>query len=97
MLFPAFDDSAKHVDAEYNPYQRNGNIYRPFQLRIFFTCGKAKEECYSGRCYNELPSPEMDPAKPVAEHPGLAQPLKRIINTRKNTVAYKGKDDRIGM
>src|SRR5690606_26941948 len=44
-----------------------------------------------------LPSPEMQFAELIAVHPGLAQPLKRVVHAHEDTIAHKGKDHSVGM
>ena len=45
MAFPSFNDGTEHIDTENNPYQRDGDIDRPFQFRIFLTGSLAQQKC----------------------------------------------------
>ncbi len=46
---------------------------------------------------NQLPTPEMDPARLVAKRRLFEQALQGIVNTHKNGVAHKCENHSIGM
>ncbi len=47
MAFPSFDNRAKHINAENDPDNGNGDVDRPFQFRVFLT---ACFTCPKGNC-----------------------------------------------
>ncbi|MNI19411.1 hypothetical protein D3C85_1173290 [compost metagenome] len=59
VAFPSFKNGTEHVDTKNHPYERNGNINRPFQLSIFVRSGKAQRQGNYSRKDDELPAPEM--------------------------------------
>ncbi len=97
MRFPALKYGSKHIQTEYDPDQRDQNVYRPFQFGIFRRGGDAQGQ--SDRCQqnDKLPSPEINPAQQVTRHSGFHQSLQRIINPEKNAVTYKCKNHCIGV
>ena len=46
---------------------------------------------------DQLPAPEVDPAQQVAEHPRLAEPLRRIVDRGEDRVAGEGEDHGVGV
>ena len=75
MLHPALDDGTDHVGSENKPDHGNKNIDRPFQFGIFLAGGCAACKGNSCQYDDQLPSPEVDLAEQVVEHPGFAKPL----------------------
>ena len=97
VALPAFDDRAEHVDPENHPDQRNGNVDRPFEFGVFVGSSQTQRQ-RNGRRYDDgLPAPEVDFTEQIAEHPGFAKPLQRVINTHKDGIADEGENDRVGV
>ncbi len=97
VFLTAPGDGAEQVDRERHPDDRDGDVNRPFQLRVFLA-GRVTERQGEGRGDDdELPTPEIERAQKIAEHPRLAQPLERIINAGEHPVADEREYHRVGV
>jgi hypothetical protein len=97
VLFSPPENRAQQIDGERDPNDRDGNVDRPFQLRVFLARRQAQWQRH-GRAHDDsLPAPEIHPAQEIREHPRLAQPLQGIVDAHEHAVADEGEDDRIGM
>ena len=97
VLFPAFGEGAEQIDRKTDPHNRDGDVNRPFQFRVFLAAGEAQRQRDGGADDDRLPAPEIEPAQQIAEHPRFAQPLQRIVNAHEHAVADKGKNDGVGV
>src|SRR5690606_27595037 len=97
MTFATLDDRSDHVPSKDNPNHSDGNINRPFEFGVFFGCSHTQRQRNGSSKNNALPSPEMYPAKHVAEHTRLEKALHRIVDASKHGITNKCKYDCIGM
>ena len=95
--FPASGQGAKEVHGEDHPDQHDRQVDGPLQLGVFLGLGDAQGQRDSRRHDDQLPSPKVDRAEQVAEHARLYQTLGGVIDRRKDAVAGKGEDHRVGV
>ena len=61
VLLAALEDGAEKVDGEDHPDDRNGDVNRPLQLRVFLAGSQAQRERDRRADNDELPAPEVNP------------------------------------
>ena len=95
VTFAPDQQGAEKIDCKNDPNKSDGDVNRPFQLGIFL--GDSDSQRQRHRCCDDdqLPAPEVDVAQGVTEHPGLAEPLHRMVDAGKHAVADKGENHRV--
>ncbi len=95
--FPPLDHRAEEVDREDHPDHRDHDVDRPLEFGVFLGLRKAERKRDRRADDDELPAPEVDPAQHVGEHPGLQQPLRRVVATGEEGIAREGEDHGVGV
>ena len=92
VFLAPFDDGAKKIHRERHPYNRDGNINRPFEFRVFFARRVAERQRHGRGDDDGLPAPEIEPAQKIIKHARLAQPLQRVVDAHEHAVADERKN-----
>ncbi len=72
VFLAALHDGSQQIDREHHPDQRDGDVNRPFEFRVFLARRETKRQ-RDGRADDDcLPAPEIYPAQRIAEHARLA-------------------------
>ena len=88
MPFAALGDGSEQVYSKCHPNDGDCQIDRPLQFRILFGLADAERQ-RDGRCDDDgLPTPKVEGAQGVVPHPGLEQPLERVVDGGEADVAY---------
>ncbi len=90
-------DGAEEVDREHNPDHRDQDVDRPDELGILLRFRQAQRQGDRGADDDQLPAPEVQARQRVVEHPGLQQPLHRVVDPREADIAAEGEDHRVGV
>ncbi|KAK4045076.1 hypothetical protein OUZ56_032484 [Daphnia magna] len=93
VLLPTLGERAEEVHREDDPNQRDRNVDRPFELRVFFPLGVAHRERNRGCDDDRLPAPEVDVRQEIGEKTGFYEALRRVVDAGKHHVADEGEDD----
>ena len=97
MPLAALDERPEEVHREDDPHQDDRDVEEPLELGVLLRLRDAEGQGQRRADDDQLPAPEVDPRQQVAEHPGLEEPLRGVVDRREDRVAGEGEDHRIGV
>ena len=91
-LLVADGESPEKVDGENDPDQRDRDVDRPDELRVFLAARKPERQRDGGGDDDELPTPEMQAREEIRGQPSSSESLGRVVDAREDHVADEGKN-----
>ncbi len=93
----AAGDGAEEHGRVSDPYRRDQQVDRPFQLGVFLRGRDAQRQRDRRGDDHRLPAPEGERRQRPGEQARLAGPLHHVVRRREQRAAAEGEDHRIGM
>ena len=82
----------EEVDGEDHPNERHGDVDGPDQFRVFLAASQPQRQRDRRGDDDQLPAPEVELGEKIRREPRLYQPLRRVIDARKEHVPDEGEN-----